>query len=198
MMQRPEVLHRGFLADYIVSQRMFVFFLPDMCSPGAQQLLFRSMTQHANEVGKQMKVMGYFPQAEVRQSCWLEGCLILQVCVSSVLSFKDETCSPLMALEVPPVVLRYYQSSPQEQLPLGSEVGKFPLDDHLAGIEPVCCFVTAKQLSLWDYWQFCVSCSAQLLSTPDLWKKGGGWGGVVGRGGPICSDPPPPHPPPKR
>ncbi len=68
MVQRPELLQQGFLADFIVSKRMFAFFLPDMCKPGAQQLMFRSMTEQTYSMGKQLKVMGYFPTAEV-------GCL---------------------------------------------------------------------------------------------------------------------------
>ena len=65
-MQRPEVLRQGFLADYVVSQQMFLFFLPAMCVPGPQQVLFRALTNQAYAAGKQLKVMGYSIEDEVR------------------------------------------------------------------------------------------------------------------------------------
>ena len=63
--QRPEVLRQGFLADYVVSQQMFLFFLPAMCVPGPQQVLFRALTNQAYAAGKQLKVMGYSIEDEV-------------------------------------------------------------------------------------------------------------------------------------
>lgn len=64
-MQRPEVLKGGFLADFTVMRQLFVFFLPKMCSPGAQQLLFNAMTTPAHTKRKQLKVMGYSTEDEV-------------------------------------------------------------------------------------------------------------------------------------
>lgn len=65
LQQRPEVLSVGFLADYIVSRRMFVFFLPHMCSPGPQQILFRTIVSEAYLERKQLRVMGYSIENEV-------------------------------------------------------------------------------------------------------------------------------------
>ena len=65
LLQRPEVLSRGFLADYTAMHQLFVFFLPAMCSPGAQQLLFNAMTTPAHTKRKQLKVMGYSIEDEV-------------------------------------------------------------------------------------------------------------------------------------
>ena len=59
LVQRPEVLQGGFLADYTAMRQLFVFFLPKMCSPGPQQILFKGLTLSAHSQGKQLKVMGY-------------------------------------------------------------------------------------------------------------------------------------------
>ena len=64
-LQRPEVLQGGFLADYSAMRQLFVFFLPKMCSPGAQQVLFKAMTESAYAKGRQLKVMGYSIEDEV-------------------------------------------------------------------------------------------------------------------------------------
>lgn len=64
-MQRPEVLQAGHLADLIVLRQLFVFFLPEMCSPGPQQDLFRNITEQAFFFGEQLEVMGFNPANEV-------------------------------------------------------------------------------------------------------------------------------------
>ena len=64
-MQRPEVLQGGYLADLTVKEQAFVFFLPKMCVPGPQQVLFRALTEGAYTARKQLKVMGYSIEDEV-------------------------------------------------------------------------------------------------------------------------------------
>lgn len=65
ILQRPELLSQGYLADLIVAKQMFVFFLPEMCVDGPQQLLYRNIADKAYSAGKQLKVMGYNTPNEV-------------------------------------------------------------------------------------------------------------------------------------
>ena len=76
------MLRQGFLADYVVSQQMFLFFLPAMCVPGPQQVLFRALTNQAYAAGKQLKVMGYSIEDEVRLTSTIKmrGSRPLQCC----------------------------------------------------------------------------------------------------------------------
>lgn len=78
------MLQGGFLADYTAMRQLFVFFLPKMCSPGAQQILFKAMAQAAYAKGRQLKVMGYSIEDEVLLRT-------LRLCSAQILLFRTFT-----------------------------------------------------------------------------------------------------------
>ena len=76
MVQAPDLMQQGLLADYIVAKQLFAFWLPGLCRPGTPaQHLFWQMTRPAWQQHSVLSVMGYYPPQEVRGDQLLISCV---------------------------------------------------------------------------------------------------------------------------
>lgn len=68
--QTPDLMQQGLLADYIVAQQLFAFWLPDLCQPGSPaQKLFWKITEIAWRQQSLLSVMGYYAHQEEIAAC---------------------------------------------------------------------------------------------------------------------------------
>ena len=66
LLQTPDLMQQGLLADFIVAQQLFAFWLPDLCQPGSSaQKLFWKIAQPAWQQQSLLSVMGYYALQEV-------------------------------------------------------------------------------------------------------------------------------------
>lgn len=72
LLQTPDLMQQGLLADYIVAQQLFAFWLPDLCQPGSPaQKLFWKITEIAWRQQSLLSVMGYYAHQEVSSMLWI-------------------------------------------------------------------------------------------------------------------------------
>ncbi|KAK9793994.1 hypothetical protein WJX73_001371 [Symbiochloris irregularis] len=70
VIQRPDLVAQGFLADLVAQRSLFTFWLPDMCTAGSpSNALYQIITDKAHSEGHMLTLMGYFPSQEVVASC---------------------------------------------------------------------------------------------------------------------------------
>ena len=66
LVQVPNLMQQGLLADFIVARQLFALWLPDLCEAGTPaHKLYQSITDQAWEAHSLLTVIGYFAAQEV-------------------------------------------------------------------------------------------------------------------------------------